>query len=114
MPALVLAALVPGAVLAPDRPARANADQLAYGRHLSQECTTCHRRDGSDKGIPSIIGLEPDFFVTTMKFYQTGARANQVMNSVAQALNEEQFQALAIYFASLKPAPTSPGGSRKR
>ncbi len=80
-------------------------DKLAYGKHLSQECTTCHRRDGTDGGIPSIIGLKEDYFVATMKFYQTGARTNQTMNSVAQALNEEQLQALAAYFATLKPEP---------
>ena len=111
---LSLAAVVLGLALTPDRPARANADQLAYGKHLSQECTSCHRRDGSDTGIPVIIGLEPGFFVTTMKFYQSGARTNQVMNSVAQTLNDEQLQALATYFASLKPATNAADGTRRK
>lgn len=92
--------------------AQSAPDKLAYGKHLSQECTTCHRRDGADKGIPSIIGLDPDFFVTTMKFYQTGARDNQTMNSVAQALNEEQLQALAAYFSTLKPEAKAAKGAK--
>jgi cytochrome c553 len=84
--------------------------KLAYGKHLSQECTTCHRVDGrTTPGIPPITGLEPDYFVTTMKFYQSGARDNQTMVSVAKTLNEEQLQALAVYFHSLKPPAKAKG-----
>lgn len=83
--------------------ARANPNQLAYGRHLSQECTTCHRRDGTDSGIPSIVGWQPEDFIATMKFYQSGARSNPAMVSVATLLGEEQLAALAAYFATLQP-----------
>lgn len=84
--------------------------KLAYGKHLSQECTTCHRVDGKvTPGIPPITGLDPDYFVTTMKFYQSGARDNQTMVSVAKPLNEEQLQALATYFHSLKPPAKAKG-----
>ena len=95
------------------------ADQAklaAYGRHLAQECTTCHRIDGVDNGIPSVIGWDTAAFVTTMKFYQSGTRTNPVMVSVAQSLNDEQLRALAHYYASLpKPAPkgAAPAGKRK-
>jgi cytochrome c553 len=89
--------------------ARASTDdakQIAYGRHLSQECTGCHSINGADTGIPSIIGWPADTLAATLKFYQTGARTNPVMVSVATSLNEKQVAALAAYFASLpKPAP---------
>jgi cytochrome c553 len=75
----------------------------AYGEHLSRECTTCHRLDGTDNGIPSIIAWDSDQFVTTMKFYQQGLRDNPAMMSVAKSLDEEQLRALAAYFASLPP-----------
>ncbi len=92
-------------VVAHPAPGRADPKSMAYGEHLSQECTACHRRDGSPgRGIPSIVGLEVDYFVTTMKFYQTGARDNQAMVSVAKPLDDEELRALAIYFGSLKPA----------
>jgi cytochrome c len=77
----------------------------AYGEHLARECTTCHRLDGTDSGIPSIIAWDSDQFVTTMKFYQQGLRDNVAMMSVAKSLDEEQLQALAAYFASLPPPP---------
>lgn len=90
------------------------ADKLALGKHLSQECTTCHRADGRSTNIPPIVGLEPDYFVTTMKFYKSGARDNPVMNSVAQMLNDEQLDALAQFLATQKPpAKAAPAARRK-
>lgn len=80
--------------------------QIAYGKHLSQECTGCHRLDGAADGIPSIVGWPADALAATLKFYQTGARSNPVMVSVATSLDEKQIDALAAYFASLpKPGP---------
>lgn len=73
-----------------------------YGEHLSRECTTCHRLDGIDNGIPSIIGWDDDQFVATLRFYQEGLRDNAAMVSVAKSLDDEQLRALATYFASIK------------
>lgn len=90
-------------------PARADpARQRALGQHLSQECTTCHRIDGADNGIPSIIGWDADAFRSTVQFYKDGLRSNQAMESVAKSLDGEQIEALAAYFGSLpKPQRTS-------
>jgi cytochrome c len=78
----------------------------AYGKHLAQECTGCHRIDGIDNGIPSIIGWQADLFIVTLKFYRSGTRTNPVMVSVANSLDEKQLEALATYFGSLpKPSP---------
>lgn len=93
--------------------AAANPDKIAYGKHLSQECTTCHRTDGRGTNIPPIFGLEANYFISTMKFYKTGARDNPVMNSVAQALGDEQLEALAAYFATLKPPAKSTPAKKK-
>jgi cytochrome c553 len=78
--------------------------KISYGRHLAQECTSCHRIDGTDNGIPSIIGQDPAHFAETIGYYKTGARTNQVMVSVAQSLDDEQVAALAAYYASLPKA----------
>jgi cytochrome c553 len=80
--------------------AAADPKLLAYGRHLAQECTTCHNRDGADKGIPSIIGMPVKSFVETMGYYKTGRRTNPVMVSVAQSLDDDQIEAIAAYFAT--------------
>ena len=82
-----------------------DAKSLALGRHLARECSTCHRIDGVDNGIPSIIGWPADAFTETMDYYRTGARPNQAMASVAQSLSDDELRALALYYGSLpKPA----------
>lgn len=89
----------------------------AYGRHLARECTSCHRLDGVDNGIPSIVGWPPETFVSTMKFYSNGARTNPVMVSVAGSLNDEQLKALALFFASVPPPEKrspSPAPARRK
>jgi len=47
--------------------------QLSLGRHLAQECTSCHRVDGVDNGIPSINGRDANQFVATLRSYLDGA-----------------------------------------
>lgn len=86
----------------------ADTKLLAYGRHLSGECSACHRTDGVDNGIPSITAWDPEAFIATLIFYRNGERTNPAMVSVAQSLDDEQYKALAAYYGSLpkpKPAP---------
>ncbi len=81
---------------------------MSNGRHLAQDCTGCHRLDGVDNGIPSIVGWEAERFLATLKLYRTGERTNPVMVSVVASLDEEQMQALAAYYSSL-PKPAARG-----
>ncbi len=114
--ALAIAVIANVLVAAVANQAHADADQLAYGEHLAQECTTCHRKDGSEKnaGIPPIVGLDPEYFVDTMKFYQTGARTNPAMVSVARSLDEAQLKALAAYLGTLKPKASGSPKSKSK
>jgi cytochrome c553 len=100
------------------KPSRAMADEdklKAYGQHLARECTSCHRLDGVDNGIPSIVGLAPDLFIATMKYYREGTRINPVMVSVASSLSDEQLDALAAFFASVpKPAKKNAPPTEKK
>lgn len=79
------------------------AADLAFGEYLAGECLTCHRKDGQDKGIPSIIGWPTDQFVAVLQSYKQKDRPNQVMQSVTAGLGDPEMQALAAYYASLKP-----------
>lgn len=87
-----------------------DAKLRSYGQHLGRECVTCHRIDGVDNGIPSIVGWTADVFVETMGYYKAGQRPNQAMMSVAQSLDEDQVQALAAYFATV-PRPARPAAA---
>lgn len=99
---LVLAAMI-GLALAHTVHANEEKD-MALGRHLSRECSSCHRIDGVDNGIPSITGLDTEFFLETMEFYRNAARPNQAMISVAQSLSDAELRALALYYGSLPKA----------
>lgn len=85
---------------------------LAYGKHLSGECSSCHRIDGIDNGIPSITGWATEDFVTTLDFYRNGLRPNPAMVSVAKSLDDEQVKALAAYYGSLPKPPKRSSTSR--
>ena len=78
-----------------------NAD-VAYGEYLAGECVTCHSRDGEDRGIPNIIGLEAEGFAYIMHSYRNKELDNKVMQLVAGRLDDEQIASLAVYFASLE------------
>ena len=115
-PVLQIVALLLGGAITLACPPSAAAETvdpklLRYGEHLSQECTSCHRRDGVDNGIPSILGMKVADFVETMGYDQSGARPNQAMVSVASSLGAEQVKALAAYFASLPPPPKRASGT---
>ena len=73
-----------------------------YGEYLSSECTSCHRADGGDDGIPSITLWPEEDFVVAMHAYKTKAREHPVMNMIAGRLGDEEIAALAAYFANLE------------
>lgn len=73
-----------------------------YGAYLSSECSTCHQRDGSDQGIPSITQWPVEDFVIAMHAYKEKLRPHPVMQMMAGRLSNEEIAALAAYFATLE------------
>jgi len=73
-----------------------------YGEYLASECTTCHKRDGSDEGIPSITQWPTEDFVIAMHAYKRKLRPHPVMQMMAGRLTDEEIAALAAYFKDLK------------
>ncbi len=84
-------------------PADASGDR-ALGEYLSSECTACHQSSGRQVGaIPAIIGYPADQFIALMSAYRDRHRDNQVMQTIAGRLTQEELLALAAYYESLKP-----------
>lgn len=96
-------AIAAAAILSTLASAPTIAGDPAYGQYLSGECVTCHRADGSERGIPGIVGWAPDHFVAVMNSYRDRQRENPVMQTIAGRLSQSEIQALAAYFGSLKP-----------
>ena len=76
-----------------------------YGAWLAGECSTCHRSDGSDRGIPSITGWPLDDFVIALQAYKRAKRVHPVMQLVAGRLSDEEIAALAAHFRMAKDDP---------
>lgn len=74
---------------------------VEFGEYLSQECTTCHQRTGSNEGIPGIVGWPEEDFVVAMHAYRQKLRPHQVMQTVAARLADDEIAALAAYFKRL-------------
>jgi cytochrome subunit of sulfide dehydrogenase len=71
-----------------------------HGAQLAATCAACHRLDGHDRGIPSIIGLSEEQFVIVMGAFKSGERSGPIMRTVARSLSNEEIAILARYFAS--------------
>ena len=81
----------------------ASAADVAFGAYLAGECVACHRNDGQDKGIPSIVGWPVEQFVAAMQSYESKDRANPVMVTIAGKFTDTEVEALAAYYATLMP-----------
>jgi sulfide dehydrogenase cytochrome subunit len=79
-----------------DRTIAANDNR---GSQLAAMCASCHRLDGSDKGIPSIVGLDKERLAGAMAAFKSGERSSQIMHAVALSLSDGEIAALAEYLA---------------
>lgn len=70
------------------------------GAQLAAMCASCHRLDGQDRGIPSIVGIDKRKLVDTMEDFKSGKRLSQIMQVVARSLSTEEIAVLADYLAA--------------
>jgi cytochrome c553 len=95
MMALSLAASLFALVVLPSAAAENNR-----GAQLAAMCAACHRLDGLDQGIPSIIGLDEKKLAGIMAEFKSDKRKSQIMSVVARSLSDEEIADLAQYLAS--------------
>lgn len=102
-PSLALALLILAApVQASSDATNAPKGDAAFGEYLSGTCVTCHQVSGkATGGIPPIVAWPEDQFIAVMNAYRSKDRENQVMRTIAAALNDEEIAALAAYFGGL-------------
>jgi cytochrome subunit of sulfide dehydrogenase len=87
-------------LLAAGRGMAAGSDQ---GAELAAMCASCHRLDGRDKGIPSIVGLDKAELAAAMAGFKSGSRSSgsQIMHAVALSLSDSEIATLTTYLAAL-------------
>jgi cytochrome c553 len=79
---------------------RSGAGERDRGAQLAAVCASCHRLDGRDHGIPSIIGLDETTLVAEMRAFKSGERPSQIMRVMSLSLTAEDFAAVAGYLAA--------------
>jgi len=70
------------------------------GAQLAATCAACHRFDGHNRGMPSIVGLSEEQLVTVMRAFKSGERSGPIMRTMARSLSNEEIAILARYFAA--------------
>jgi cytochrome c553 len=72
-------------------------------------CTPCHGEAGisQTENTPSLAG-QPDLFLQwQLVFFRSGSRKNEIMQPLAEQINNEDVRNLGAYFASLTPPKAS-------
>ena len=75
------------------------------GQALSRPCAGCHGADGnsSKEGVPSLAGLQPDYFIPALNSYLHGKRLGAaIMKNFKLSLNQRDIKQLATFFAVQK------------
>jgi sulfide dehydrogenase cytochrome subunit len=68
---------------------------------LVEQCGACHGMDGNSNStaIPSIAGINENYFEFTIEEYKNGNRKSDLMKSLAVNLSADQIGKLANYYA---------------
>jgi cytochrome c553 len=79
-------------------------DALQAGRAAATVCAGCHGESGITKtpGMPSLVGLDPKYFIQTLEDYKSGQRKSELMKSMAVAVSDANAKNLALYYGLQK------------
>jgi cytochrome c553 len=75
-------------------------------KEKAAQCTPCHGETGisQTENTPS-LAAQPDLYLQwQLVFFRSGSRKNEIMQPMAEQLNNEDVRNLGAYFASLPPA----------
>jgi cytochrome c553 len=74
------------------------------GKSKSSLCQSCHGEEGLslEDVIPNLAGQYSQYIVNELRNFQSGARKNPIMGTMAKTINDEDLADIAAYFASLE------------
>lgn len=75
---------------------------MASPAMLSNTCAGCHGTHGVSSGpsIPTIAGLDSEYFVKVMQDYRSGEATSTIMGRIAKGYTDEQIKAMAGFYAA--------------
>jgi len=85
--------------------APAKPDAVSAGKTAAAACGGCHGDAGVSKtaGMPSLVGLDPKYFVAAINAYKGGQRKHDMMKALVSELTETEINNIALYYALQKP-----------
>jgi len=83
----------------------AKPNAISAGRAAATGCGGCHGEDGisTTAGMPSLIGLDPKYFVAAINAYKGGQRKHDMMKTLVSGLSEAEINNIALFYALEKP-----------
>ena len=80
------------------------------------QCAGCHGESGvsSMPGTPSLVGLDPKYFIGAMQAYKSGQRAHDMMKAIAAGASESDVSNMALYYACRNPLGANPQPATRR
>lgn len=84
----------------------AQKDPLAAGKAAAESCGGCHGENGVSKtpGAPSLVGLDPKYFLAASNAYKSGQRKDDTMKAMLAAVGDADLANIALFYALQKPA----------
>ena len=79
------------------------AADMAAAKAKAGQCFVCHGADGLAKvpDAPNLAGQNEGYLVKALKDYKSGKRENEVMNTMAKNLSEQDIALVAAYFSGI-------------
>jgi len=89
----------------PAKVAAAKPNALSAGKAAAVACGGCHGEAGVSKtvGMPSLIGMDPKYFVAAISAYKGGQRKHDMMKALVSDLAEAEVNNIALYYALQTP-----------
>ena len=93
--------------------AAAGPNALSAGKAAAAGCGGCHGEAGisSTAGMPSLIGLDPKYFVAATKAYKVGQRKHDMMKALVSGLSDADISNIALFYALQKPGKAQTPGA---
>lgn len=81
---------------------------VAVGQSSSRHCDSCHGADGNSTraGVPSLAGLQPEYFTKALNAYLSGERNDPIMSVFKESLDKQEIKTMAAYYATQQRGKT--------
>lgn len=105
------AAQQPSESIPPDPVAGQAVAVGAVNAEAGDACFQCHGQNGEGDAaaaFPRLTGQSYSYLVKSLKDYASGARENEIMSPIAEALSEQEMRNVAAYYAGLEDDTFTP------